>query len=65
MQFQHRAASRDRSGINAIDELIDAIQKYFDLMYDCHLMRTVWSVLDAMRANSRSCIRQLDGKPVH
>jgi hypothetical protein len=34
MQFQHRAGSGDKSGMNAIDELIDAIQKYFNLMYD-------------------------------
>jgi putative lumazine-binding protein len=37
MQFQHRAGSEDRSGTNAIDELIDAIQKYFNLMYDCNI----------------------------
>ena len=37
MQFQHRASSGDRSGMNAIDELIDAIQKYFNLMYDCNV----------------------------
>jgi len=34
MPFQHRADTGDRSGMNAIDELIDAIQKYFNLMYD-------------------------------
>ena len=37
MQFQHQAGSGDRSGMNAIDELIDAIQKYFNLMYDCDI----------------------------
>jgi hypothetical protein len=37
MQFQHRAGSEDRSGMNAIDELIDAIRKYFNLMYDCDI----------------------------
>jgi hypothetical protein len=36
MQFQHRADSGDRSGMNAIDELIDAIQKYFNL-YDFNI----------------------------
>jgi hypothetical protein len=34
MQFQHRAGTKDRSGMNAIDELVDAIQNYFNLMYD-------------------------------
>lgn len=37
MQFQHRTGSGNRSGTNAIDELIDAIQKYFNLMYDCNI----------------------------
>jgi hypothetical protein len=35
MQLQHPAGSADRSGIDAVDELTEAIQKYFDLMYDC------------------------------
>jgi hypothetical protein len=35
MQFQHQAGSGDRFGMNAIDELLNTIQKYFDLMYDC------------------------------
>jgi hypothetical protein len=34
MQFQYQAGAKDKSGINAIDELIEAIQKYFNLMYD-------------------------------
>jgi hypothetical protein len=37
MQFEHHAGSGDRSGMNAIDDLIDAIRKYFDLMYDCDI----------------------------
>jgi Putative lumazine-binding len=37
MQFQHRVDSEDRSGISAVDELTEAIQKYFDLMYDCNI----------------------------
>jgi hypothetical protein len=39
MQFQHQAGSGDRSDMNAIDSLIDAIQKYFDLMYDCDIAK--------------------------
>ena len=37
MQFQQREGSGERSGVNALDDLIDAIQKYFDLMYDCNI----------------------------
>ena len=37
MQLQHQTGSGDRSGTNAIDELTEALRKYFDLMYDCNI----------------------------
>jgi hypothetical protein len=36
MQFQHQTDSECGPGMSATTELIEAIQKYFDLMYDCN-----------------------------
>lgn len=37
MQLQHQPGSGDTSGTNAIDELTQALRKYFNLMYDCNV----------------------------
>jgi hypothetical protein len=37
MQVQQRTDSNNEPGANPRDELTEAIQKYFDLMYDCDI----------------------------
>ena len=37
MELQHHTGPGARSGTDAIDELTEALRKYFDLMYDCNI----------------------------